>query len=172
MSLKKIVSDFRARYIDKRRLPAAARQNLRCYRVGLPAHDAGLLMVAEARIEWLKRSQDMPAYRDGGSARDFSLLRGWASSYPETSGYIVPTLIDFAARSNDQPLADRAQRMLDWLVSIHFPGGGFQGGKVDAPERVPVTFDTGHILLGLAAEVHAFWRGISAADGACRHLVA
>jgi len=156
MSLKKIASDFKARYIDERRLPAAARQQLRCDRVGLPAHDAGPLMVAEAGIEWLKRSQDMSAYRDGGSARDFSLLRGWASSYPETSGYIVPTLIDFAARTNDQPLADRAQRMLDWLVSIQFPEGGFQGGKVDAPERVPVTFNTGQILLGLAAGVHAF----------------
>ncbi len=131
MSLKKIASDFKARYIDERRLPEAARQQLQRDRAGLPEHDAGPLAVAEAGIEWLKRSQDKSAYQDGGSARDFSLLRGWASSYPETSGYILPTLIDFAARTNDQSLADRAQRMLDWLVSIQFPEGGFQGGKVD-----------------------------------------
>ncbi|EXI68185.1 MAG: hypothetical protein AW08_01403 [Candidatus Accumulibacter adjunctus] len=156
MSLKKIASDFKARYIDERRLPEAARQQLQRDRAGLPEHDAGPLAVAEAGIEWLKRSQDKSACQDGGSARDFSLLRGWASSYPETSGYIVPTLIDFAARTNDQPLADRAQRMLDWLVSIQFPEGGFQGGKVDASERVPVTFNTGQILLGLAAGVQRF----------------
>jgi len=51
MSLKKIASDFKARYIDERRLPAAARQQLRSDRAGLPDHDAGPLAVAEAGIE-------------------------------------------------------------------------------------------------------------------------
>jgi hypothetical protein len=46
--------------------------------------------------------------------------------------------------------------MLDWLVSIQFPEGGFQGGKVDSEPRVPVTFNTGQILLGLAAGVREF----------------
>jgi hypothetical protein len=41
--------------------------------------------------------------------------------------------------------------MLDWLFSIQFPEGGFQGGLVDQTPRVPVTFNTGQILLGLAA---------------------
>jgi len=36
-------------------------------------------------------------------------------------------------------------------VSIQFPEGGFQGGKIDQQPRVPVTFNTGQILLGLAA---------------------
>jgi hypothetical protein len=40
--------------------------------------------------------------------------------------------------------------MLDWLVSIQLPGGGFQGGTVDATPVVPVTFNTGQILIGLA----------------------
>lgn len=46
--------------------------------------------------------------------------------------------------------------MLDWLVSIQFPEGGFQGGTVDATPRVPVTFNTGQILMGLAAGVREF----------------
>ena len=51
---------------------------------------------------------------------------------------------------------DRARRMLDWLVSIQLDDGGFQGGKIDAKPVVPVTFNTGQILLGLAAGVATF----------------
>jgi len=95
-------------------------------------------------------------HHDGGVARDFSLLKGWASSYPETTGYIVPTVLDVARRTGDRALRVRGKRMLDWLVSIQFPEGGFQGGKIDAEPRVPVTFNTGQILMGLAAGVVEF----------------
>lgn len=156
MGLKQFASRLKERYIDEHQLPEEARQQLQRDRAGLPAEDAGPAAVAAAGIEWLKRSQDMSIHRDGGSARDYSLIKGWASSYPETSGYIVPTLIDYAERNNDQALLDRARRMLDWLVSIQFPEGGFQGGKIDASPRVPVTFNTGQILMGLAAGVRRF----------------
>jgi methionyl-tRNA formyltransferase len=46
--------------------------------------------------------------------------------------------------------------MLDWLASIQFPDGGFQGGKIDLRPVVPVTFNTGQILLGLASGVATF----------------
>jgi len=45
----------------------------------------------------------------------------------------------------------RAHRMLDWCLAIQFDNGGFQGGKIDSTPRVAVIFNTGHILLGLAA---------------------
>lgn len=156
MGLKDTALRLKERFIDECQLPETAKQQLQLDRAGLPTHDAGPAAVAAAGIQWLKRSQDMSIYRDGGSARDFSLIKGWASSYPETSGYIVPTLIDYADRTDDLELADRAKRMLDWLVSIQFPDGGFQGGKVDASPRVPVTFNTGQILMGLAAGVRRF----------------
>ena len=156
MGLKQIASRLKERYIDERLLPDEAQRQLQLDRAGLPTQDAGPAAVAAAGIEWLKRSQDMSIHRDDGSARDYSLIKGWASSYPETSGYIVPTLIDYADRTNDQALVDRARRMLDWLVSIQFPEGGFQGGKIDASPRVPVTFNTGQILMGLAAGVRRF----------------
>jgi hypothetical protein len=41
--------------------------------------------------------------------------------------------------------------MLDWLMSIQMPCGGFQGGVIGSAPVVPVTFNTGQILLGLAA---------------------
>jgi hypothetical protein len=43
--------------------------------------------------------------------------------------------------------------MLDWLVRIQLPSGGFQGGMVNQTPVVPVTFNTGQILIGLATGV-------------------
>jgi rhamnogalacturonyl hydrolase YesR len=102
-------------------------------------------------MSWLERAQDHSRTVDGGVARHYSLVTGWASSYPETTGYIVPTFIDVAQRTGNERYLDRARRMLDWLAAIQFPEGGFQGGLVDSVPRVPVTFNTGQILLGLAA---------------------
>ena len=104
-------------------------------------------------IAWLGRAQDNSASRDGGVARHFGLVNGWATSYPETTGYIVPTMLEHARRTGDSDARVRARRMLDWLVAIQMPGGGFQGGRIDSKPVVPVTFNTGQILLGLAAGV-------------------
>jgi hypothetical protein len=46
--------------------------------------------------------------------------------------------------------------MLDWLVSIQMPCGAFQGGTIGDAPLVPVTFNTGQILMGLAAGVSEF----------------
>jgi hypothetical protein len=113
--------------------------------------DPGIDASVRHALDWIARAQDHTASKDDGVARDFSLINGWAPSYPETTGYIVPTLLACGARLGDAQLTDRARRMLDWLVSIQFPEGGFQGGVVTATPRVPVTFNTGQILMGLAA---------------------
>jgi len=105
---------------------------------------------------WLCRAQDCTKFADGGVARDYSLVRGWAASYPETTGYIVPTFLAYADRTGDERYRERGRRMIDWLVSIQLPGGGFQGGTVEARPVVPVTFNTGQILLGLASGVQHF----------------
>jgi len=142
--------------LDYLNLPAAAKAERRRDQAGLPATDHGIDIVETAVLKWLCKAQDMSATRDGGAARDFSLVWGWAPSYPETSGYIVPTLIDAAIRRNDSTLMDRARRMVDWLVGIQLPDGGFQGGTIDADPVVPVTFNTGQILMGLAAARRQF----------------
>jgi hypothetical protein len=46
--------------------------------------------------------------------------------------------------------------MMDWLVSIQFADGSFQGGVIDAEIRQSTVFNTGQILLGLAAGVDEF----------------
>lgn len=156
MGIKQFAANLKTRFMEEHFLPAEAKNQLELDRRGLPQTDSGPAAVAAAGIKWLIRSQDESLSKDGGSARDYSLIKGWASSYPETSGYIVPTLIEYADRTQDESLLSRARRMLDWLVAIQFPEGGFQGGKVDAIPRVPVTFNTGQILLGLSAGVRRF----------------
>lgn len=142
--------------IEEWNLPLAARQERARDRRRALQPDPGPDAVIDACVSWLGEAQDCSTTCDGGVARDYSLINGWASSYPETTGYIVPTMIDYAHYRGRQDSRERARRMLDWLVSIQFPDGGFQGGKVDLKPVVPVTFNTGQILLGLASGVREF----------------
>ena len=141
------------RFVTTARLPMRAKRILASDRLGRLGRDPGPHAVVDASIRWLCRAQDMSATRDGGVARDYSLLRGWNSSYPETTGYIVPTFLDCARRLGDETLRHRARRMLDWLTATQFPEGGIVGGMIDSTPRVPVTFNTGQVLVGLAAGV-------------------
>ena len=140
-------------------LPAAARAEARRDRLGLPGDDPGIDRCVDEAVAWVCRAQDNSTSNDGGVARHYSLVSGWSSSYPETTGYIIPTMLEVARRKGDEQLRRRARRMLDWLVSIQLPCGGFQGGNLDAKTVVPVTFNTGQILLGLAAGVEEFGEG-------------
>lgn len=132
-------------------LPPAAKAERRQDRRGLPADDPGVGWAIDAAVEWLGRAQDQSLSGDGGVARHYSLVTGWSASYPETTGYIVPTILDAARVRGDEALWRRAKRMLDFLVAIQFPDGAFQGGVIGSAGKVPVTFNTGQILLGLAA---------------------
>jgi len=131
------------------RLPAAAIAEHRHDWRGLPAQDPGIETAIDEAMAWLGRAQDYSASDDGGVASDFSLLTGWGTSYPEITGYTIPTMLAYARLRGDDTARQRAKRMLDWLASIQFPEGGFQGGPIGAMPAVPVTFNTGQILLGL-----------------------
>jgi hypothetical protein len=137
-------------------LPSRAKTAVLADWAGAVREDPGLDQVRDACIDWLKLAQDQSASADGGVARHYSLIDGWSASYPETTGYVIPTLLRIAADRSDDDLAMRARRMLDWLLGIQLPGGGFQGGMVNERPVVPVTFNTGQILLGLAAGVAHF----------------
>ncbi len=80
----------------------------------------------------------------------FHLIDGWSASYPETTGYIVPTLIAMADHLNRPELVDRAVRAADWLLSIQMKEGGWQGGRVDE-QRPPIVFNTAQVVRGMMA---------------------
>jgi hypothetical protein len=139
-----------------RQAHAARREDLR----GLPAFDPGAEKAIDLGVAWLSLAQDRSTSSDGGVARHYSLISGWGSSYPETTGYIVPTMLAYARLCGDDSVRERAKRMLDWLVSIQLPCGGFQAGTVSSAKVVPVTFNTGQILIGLASGVGEFESGL------------
>jgi hypothetical protein len=139
-----------------RELPAVAKAERNRDRRGLPSHDPGTQAVIKEGIAWIGRAQDHSASTDGGVARDYSLIHGWSASYPETTGYIIPTMLSYANARDDDSVRERAKRMLDWLIPIQFPEGGFQGGVIGARPVRPVTFNTGQVLIGLARAVRDF----------------
>lgn len=134
-------------------LPGEARSVRRRDRSVALGPDPGPDTAARLAVRWLQDAQDHSASHDGGVARAYSLISGWQTSYPETTGYIIPTFLACATRWNQPDLAVRAERMLDWLVGIQHSDGGFPGGMMGRLSEKSVTFNTGQILLGLAAGV-------------------
>lgn len=100
-----------------------------------------------AAVEWLERCQD--SQPDGGFAGRYRLDRGWTSSYPETTGYIVPTLLALADRLGEPRYLERARRAIGFLLGVQLESGAFPGGEVAANRSIPSVFNTGQILNGL-----------------------
>ncbi len=138
------------------KLSPMAREERRRDGAGVPGDDPGIEKCVDACLEWIGRAQDNSATQDGGVARDFGLNTGWAASYPETTGYLIPTVLELAKRRNDAGLRERAKRMLDFLVKIQLADGAFQGGVIGATPVKATTFNTGQILMGLAAGAREF----------------
>lgn len=141
---------------DSLALCAAAKAEHRRDRSRGLGEDQGIERTVAEAMAWLGRAQDHSTSQDGGVARHYSLTSSWGASYPETTGYIVPTVLAFGEKQQDEALMQRSRKMLDWLVSIQFPEGGFQGGTIDSEPVVPVIFNTGQILLGLSSGAATF----------------
>jgi len=110
-----------------------------------------------AAISWIKKAQD--AGNSGGVAWGFRARRpvrtylplGWIAPYPETTGYIIPTMLRYGESYQDEDSMRRARRMLDWELQIQLPDGGMQGGVIGAGAVQSSTFVTGQVLFGLLA---------------------
>lgn len=100
-----------------------------------------------AAVNWLKRAQD--ASRDGGFIGRYNLKTGWSSSYPETTGYIIPTLLSLADELHDDDYVKRAQRAIDFLLSVQLPNGAFPGAEIAENSTSPSPFNTAQIMHGL-----------------------
>ena len=105
-----------------------------------------------AAVDWLCRAQDVRDGRPdaGGVSAGWSFEDGWLPSYPETTGYIIETMLAAAHALQRPELVKRAQRMIDWELSIQLPDGAFPG-HFGEPGSRPVIFNTGQIMHGLVA---------------------
>lgn len=105
-------------------------------------------------LHWILNAQRA----DGGIAAYYSLLTGYSSSYPEVTGYIVPTLYDSAQQFRDREVLAAAGRATDWLLSLQMPSGAFHSGLHGASAQ-PSIFNTGQILQGLIRANSEIGRG-------------
>lgn len=107
---------------------------------------------ARAAVGWLVRGQAATA-DDGVSLGYFPCDKaagnGWLASYPETTGYIITSLLAYAQKFDDLATAQAAMRMAAWEMRVQMPSGAVQGGPVCAPERqTAAAFNTGMVLDG------------------------
>lgn len=99
----------------------------------------------EAAYGWLCAAQD--ATPDDGVAGWYCLLRGWSTSYPETTGYIIPTFLTYARVMQQPEARERAIRMAGWEVEVQLPSGAVRSGVLGTKVG-PAVFNTGQVLFG------------------------
>jgi hypothetical protein len=98
----------------------------------------------KAVLRWISQAQRP----DGGIAAYYSLLTGYSESYPEVTGYLVPTFYDFAQITGNREAVAAAERATQWLLSLQMSTGSFPGGLQGSCGQASV-FNTGQILQGL-----------------------
>ena len=101
----------------------------------------------QAAADWLRQAHDVSG--DGGICGRYHLGRGWTSSYPETTGYIIPTFLALGDRSGDEDYLQRAHTAVKFLLSVQLPEGGFPGLEIADNRSDPSPFNTAQIIHGL-----------------------
>ncbi|WP_153131828.1 beta-L-arabinofuranosidase domain-containing protein [Dechloromonas hortensis] len=100
----------------------------------------------DAAIAWLKHAQDVTG--NNGVAQTYLVrYQRWAPSYPETTGYIIPTFYRYAALSGDDDARARARKMADWEIEIQHSSGGVLAGALGDSDQ-PTIFNTGQVIFG------------------------
>lgn len=98
-------------------------------------------------IGYLLRAQQQGSDAGMGS---YHLLKGWGASYPETTGYAIPTLIRSGEHLGWHVPVEAALRAAEWLLSIQRADGGWPGGRV-GEARPSIVFNTAQVIRGLLA---------------------
>ena len=98
--------------------------------------------------DWLERSRSA---RYGGSRASFSVVRGWSRPYPETTGYIIPTVLEAGHVLGDRSAFSRALTYGTFLLRIQRLDGAWDGHLYPARHPAPSVFNTAQILKGMCA---------------------
>jgi uncharacterized protein YyaL (SSP411 family) len=102
-----------------------------------------------AAANWLSRAHKQAG--DSGISKGYDLIRGkWAPSYPETTGYTIPTLLNYSLKTGDQQLYSFIAQLGKFLVSKATLEGGVAHWNVK-DNHEPIVFDTGQVIFGWLA---------------------
>jgi len=111
---------------------------------------------ARAAVDWILQAQ--AAGGDGGVSLGYfpcDVEQGWRPSYPETTGYIISSLLEYCRRFQESAVGVQALCMAEWEIEIQMPSGAVQGGPVCAPDKqTPTAFNTGMVLDGWVTAYH------------------
>jgi len=119
----------------------------------LPEESLHIEMRIDAAVEWILTAAS--ATKQGGISKGYSLMRGrWAPSYPETTGYSIPTLLNVARIFNRPELFRFAISLADYLLECRTPEGGVAHFQTKLKSK-PVVFDTGQVIFGWLAAYSA-----------------
>lgn len=104
-----------------------------------------------AAVDWILHAQQVNG--DGGIAASYKMILGkWTLSYPETTGYTIPTLLAYAKQYERPEIVSAVLRMAEYELSVQLPEGGFPRVQNKPGDKTwPVAFDTGQVLFGLFA---------------------
>ncbi len=86
------------------------------------------------------------AGKNGGVSAGYSIKRGWLKPYPETTGYIISTFLDYYNLTNKVEYREMAIKMGDWEIDIQMKSGAVRGGQ--GINDFPIVFNTGQVIFG------------------------
>jgi hypothetical protein len=106
--------------------------------------------------QWLAVAQDVSG--NGGLAQLYDVAnRDWTPSYPETTGYAIPTLLNYAHLTHDDQLRDRVGCMAQYLLSVQLANGSVPLVNNELFKVVqPCAFDVGQVIYGYLAAFREF----------------
>ena len=113
-------------------------------------------------IDWLCLSHDVTGRR--GCSKGFSLIFGWQAPFPETTGYILGTLLAYGRTAGREDCITRARELGEWELEVQNPDGGVILGLLTGHEKPSTAFNTGMVMHG--------WLDLYEADGDARYLEA
>jgi rhamnogalacturonyl hydrolase YesR len=113
-------------------------------------------------IDWLCLSHDVTGRH--GCSKGFSLLLGWQPPFPETTGYIIGTLLEYGRTAGRDDCVTRARELGEWELEVQNPDGGVILGLLTGREKPSTVFNTGMVMHG--------WLDLYEAEGDARYLEA
>jgi uncharacterized protein YyaL (SSP411 family) len=99
-----------------------------------------------AGIQWLCNAHDATGRR--GVSAGFTLRHGWQQPFPETTGYILQTLLRYGRRTGSAECVERAYELGDWEIEVQNPDGGVIHGNYTGERKPSSVFNTAMVIHG------------------------
>jgi uncharacterized protein YyaL (SSP411 family) len=100
----------------------------------------------EAAMDWLRTAHETTGRK--GVAAGFSLRHGWQLPFPETTGYILQTLLRYGRRTQTAEDVQRAYELGDWEIEVQNADGGVIHGDYTGEAKPSSVFNTGMVIHG------------------------